>query len=63
MYEVLRIYPPTIALTRAVHKDVKIGDITLPARVDVFLPSILVNHDSEIWGDDATEFNPKRFSK
>jgi len=61
--EVLRLYPPALELARVVKRDMKLGNITLPAGVDVFLPTVLVHHDNEFWGEDANQFNPERFSE
>ncbi|KAI6668090.1 hypothetical protein NL676_032975 [Syzygium grande] len=61
--EVLRLYPPGFMTMRAVHKTTKLGDIQIPPGVVLLLPVILIHHDPEIWGDDAKEFNPERFSE
>uniref|UniRef100_A0A803LFP5 Uncharacterized protein n=1 Tax=Chenopodium quinoa TaxID=63459 RepID=A0A803LFP5_CHEQI len=37
--------------------------LLIPAGVDVTLPTLLIHHDPDIWGDDVDEFNPKRFSE
>ncbi|RVW13953.1 Cytochrome P450 CYP72A219 [Vitis vinifera] len=63
LHEVLRLYPPVPFLARSVYEDIQVGDMYLPAGVDVSLPTILVHHDREIWGEDAGEFNPERFSQ
>ncbi|KAK8550336.1 hypothetical protein V6N12_039050 [Hibiscus sabdariffa] len=63
LYEVLRLYPPVIALYQYTNKDTKIKEISLPAGVDITLPILLMNHDPGLWGDDAEEFKPERFSE
>ncbi|XP_030513260.1 cytochrome P450 CYP72A219-like [Rhodamnia argentea] len=60
--EVLRLYPPGFMMMRTVHKTTKLGDIQIPPGVVLLVPMILIHHDLDIWGDDAKEFNPKRFS-
>nr|ADO16184.1 cytochrome P450 mono-oxygenase [Artemisia annua] len=61
--EVLRLYPPAPMALRATHKDTKLGDMTIPSGVNVIIPILHVQHDHDIWGDDAREFKPERFSE
>ncbi|KAM0015298.1 putative secologanin synthase [Helianthus debilis subsp. tardiflorus] len=60
--EVLRLYSPVIMITRATHKDTKLGNMTIPPGVQLALATMHVQHDREIWGDDVHEFKPERFA-
>ncbi|OAY27063.1 cytochrome P450 72A397 isoform X2 [Manihot esculenta] len=61
--EVLRLYPPVITQFRHAYKESKIGDMTIPAGIDLVLHTMLLHRDPELWGDDAEEFRPERFSE
>ncbi|KAK6132571.1 hypothetical protein DH2020_033673 [Rehmannia glutinosa] len=61
--EVLRLYPPAPLLLRAPTKTVKLGDMILPVGVQLTLLIGLLHQDPKIWGDDAKEFKPDRFSE
>ncbi|XP_031500885.1 cytochrome P450 72A397-like [Nymphaea colorata] len=61
--EVLRLYPPINVVVRRTYKTVKVGNLTLPEGVRLVMPLLLIHHDRELWGDDAEEFKPERFSE
>lgn len=63
LYEVLRLYPPFFINARYTCKETKLGEVTFPEGVQLLLPIISIHHDHDVWGDDADEFRPQRFSK
>ncbi|KAJ4752868.1 Cytochrome P450 [Rhynchospora pubera] len=63
IYEVLRLYTPVSMLTRCTYKTVQLGDVTIPPGVVLGLPILFIHHDTDIWGPDASEFNPTRFAR
>lgn len=61
--ESLRLYPPAVYTERKTKKGAKLGNIRLPDNINVLVPILAVHHDPTIWGEDAKEFNPERFSE
>nr|QWX38538.1 secologanin synthase 3 [Ophiorrhiza pumila] len=62
VHEVLRLYPPAFDLNKVVYEDTKLGPYTIPAGTQIHLGTIMLHRDKSIWGEDAMEFNPMRFS-
>lgn len=60
--ESLRLYPPAIAMIRRARCSVSLGGYKIPTGTELLIPVLAVHHDQAVWGDDATEFNPARFS-
>ncbi|MFQ6620978.1 hypothetical protein Gotur_002359 [Gossypium turneri] len=63
LYEVLRLYPSATELGRSVPKEIKLGNLLLPAGTEISVPILLIHHDKDLWGDDAREFKPERFAE
>jgi cytochrome P450 len=41
----------------------KLGSLSLPKGTEITIPIAAVHHDKELWGEDARQFNPQRFSE
>ncbi|MCL7038070.1 hypothetical protein MKW94_013081 [Papaver nudicaule] len=63
LHEVQRLYPPVIQQHRYTYKEVQIKGLSLPAGVEIILPTVVIHHDPELWGEDVEEFRPERFSE
>lgn len=61
--ECLRLYPPALAMTRKVAREVKLGNLSLPANINLYLPVLALHHDPQIWGKDVHLFKPERFAE
>lgn len=61
--ESLRLYPPVIAITRKVGREIKLGKHILPANLNLFISNLALHHDPQIWGEDVNQFKPERFSE
>ncbi|VVB16007.1 unnamed protein product [Arabis nemorensis] len=60
--ESLRLYPPATLLPRMAFEDIKLGDIVIPKGLSIWIPVLAIHHSKELWGEDADEFNPERFT-
>lgn len=62
--ECLRLYPPALALTRKVEREIKLGNkLFLPANMNIYIPILALHHDPQIWGKDVHLFKPERFEQ
>ncbi|XP_059446419.1 cytochrome P450 714C2-like [Corylus avellana] len=59
IHESLRLYPPVPVVSREALEDLKFGDIQAPKGVDVWTLMVTLHQDLDIWGPDASEFNPE----
>ncbi|XP_074379901.1 cytochrome P450 72A397-like isoform X2 [Apium graveolens] len=63
LYEVLRLYASVSILVRQINEEITLADISLLPGMQIVVPVNQIHHDHEIWGADAKEFNPERFSE
>ncbi|XP_075522228.1 LOW QUALITY PROTEIN: cytochrome P450 CYP749A22-like [Primulina tabacum] len=61
--ETLRLYPPVPAIKRKVEKETKLGKLTLPPQIELYISPLALHHNSKIWGEDVHLFKPERFAQ
>ena len=62
--ESMRLYTPVINITRKVNKPTRLGNkLLLPKNMQLFVPTLKLHHDPQIWGEDVSQFKPERFSE
>ncbi|XP_015895216.3 cytochrome P450 CYP749A22-like [Ziziphus jujuba] len=62
--ETLRLYPPVTAISRKVkNKEVRLGKLILPPNMLLYMSTLAIHHDTQIWGEDVHLFKPERFSE
>ncbi|XP_066388052.1 cytochrome P450 709B2-like isoform X2 [Miscanthus floridulus] len=62
LLETLRLYPPIVYIQRTTASDAVLRGIDVPQGTVISIPIGLLQRDREVWGSDADEFNPLRFS-
>ncbi|KAK1357316.1 putative unspecific monooxygenase [Heracleum sosnowskyi] len=61
--EILRLYPGVGFTVREALEDVQIRNkVCVPKGVNTWIWPIALHRDPELWGPDAHNFNPERFS-
>ena len=58
-----RLYPPIMYITKKAQRKVKLGQLTLPANINVTILILALHFDPQIWGDDVYLFKLERFSE
>ena len=61
--EILRFNTPVVSMRRTAMDDVELGGVKIAKGDKVVLHYPTVNHDSEIFGEDAHEFDIRRASR
>ncbi|VAI06008.1 unnamed protein product [Triticum turgidum subsp. durum] len=60
--ETLRLYPAGAFVSRMALEELKLGGVHIPKGVNIYIPVSTMHLDPKLWGPDAKEFNPARFS-
>jgi cytochrome P450 family 709 len=62
LLETLRLYSPVLLIRRWTSSPVQLGGVTVPQDTLLTIPIATMHRDKELWGEDAGEFRPERFS-
>ncbi|CAM0872995.1 unnamed protein product [Alopecurus aequalis] len=60
--ETLRLYPAGAFVSRMALQELNLGGVHIPKGVNIYIPVSTMHLDPKLWGPDAKEFNPARFS-
>ncbi|XP_042458141.1 cytokinin hydroxylase-like [Zingiber officinale] len=60
--EVLRLYSPAPNAQRQARAEVQVGEVAIPEGTNMWVDVVGMHHDKALWGDDANEFRPERWS-
>ncbi|KAL8046726.1 hypothetical protein ABFX02_08G192805 [Erythranthe guttata] len=63
LQESLRLYSPIPLTAREATETVKLGKLTIPAGTQLSILIGILHRNPDIWGGDANEFKPQRFSE
>ncbi|KAK3009135.1 hypothetical protein RJ639_013912 [Escallonia herrerae] len=61
--ETLRLYPPVADMVRETMQDVSLNGIHIPKGINLQITRPTLHQDPNLWGPDAHQFNPERFSE
>ncbi|PON79750.1 Cytochrome P [Parasponia andersonii] len=50
-------------ISRKTEREVRLGNLSLPANTNLWTSSTALHHEPEIWGEDVNQFKPERFSE
>nr|ACB12565.1 Cpm1 [Fusarium oxysporum] len=59
--ETLRLYPPLPTTLRTAVCDTFLGEQPIPKGTQIIISTWIINRSTEVWGDDATVFQPERW--
>ncbi|KAL6203062.1 hypothetical protein ACLB2K_026766 [Fragaria x ananassa] len=63
MNETLRLYPPAVLIARKFAREVRLGNLLLPANMELLVPPLALHHEAQFWGQVAGLFKPDRLSE